>query len=51
MIDEYGIHGLVKTDLRELIGKTLACEIRVLGSIPGFDINCLQETRQLLAVI
>lgn len=50
MIDEYGIHGFV-TDLRELVGKTLACEIRVLGSNPDFDINCLQETRQLLPVI
>lgn len=51
MIDEYGICSLVKTDLRELVGKTLACEIRVLGSNPGFDINYLQETRQLLPVV
>lgn len=45
---EKSLYSLLKTDLSDTVRKMLDWDLRALGSSPGFDINWLHETGQLL---
>lgn len=44
------LYNLLKTDLSDIVGKMLDCDLRVLGSNPGFNSNWLRETWATLSV-